>query len=196
MLMTVYVDENDNGCTMLLWVQVTMLRKRFQGIAFLVLLVVSLVIASEESLKDDEEEPPQCSATSEKEIPSKKKDDGEVDDDGHDDGDHYDEDDDDDLPPQEEPPCVPPLVEEPTEEEPPKQNSTDESVDDVADTSALAGTWIKSNIILSHYIYFCFYVSIVLRFIFKYSTVTGRKCEINIIVIVIVKSNQSLLPKL
>ena len=30
---------------------------------------------------------------------------------------------------------------------------------------------------------FLFYVSIVLRFIFTYSTVTGRKCEINIIVI-------------
>ena len=29
-------------------------------------------------------------------------------------------------------------------------------------------------------------MSIVLRFIFTYSTVTGRKCEINIIVIVIV----------
>jgi len=29
-------------------------------------------------------------------------------------------------------------------------------------------------------------VTIVLRFIFTYSTVTGRKCEINIIVIVIV----------
>jgi len=40
--------------------------------------------------------------------------------------------------------------------------------------------------ILIHYIYFCFYVLIVLRFIFIYSTVTGRKCEINIIVIVIV----------
>jgi len=42
------------------------------------------------------------------------------------------------------------------------------------------------RIILSHYIYFCCYVLIVLRFIFTYSTVTGRKCEINIIVIVIV----------
>jgi len=39
---------------------------------------------------------------------------------------------------------------------------------------------------LSHYVYFCFYVSIVLCFIFTYSTVTGRKCEINIIVVIII----------